>query len=569
MLASELQSVIIEFEVKKTIEKNRSFKRGEFWQKFKQWWQKNWSIVALLVYAFLIRAVYPLTESFVFRFDHGKDSLAVMDLILNGNLKFVGPWTSIPGLFFGPAWYYFLGICYLIGNLTPVAGIWGMIGLILWQIWLMDKYFGKLPAVIIATGSLWITISSSAWNPYPLPLVSLGLIIILKKLIEKNEKKDGQKEQLKWYLKQFFWLGFLMALGLHFSSAYAVFYLLIIPAAIGIGKIKINWQRIIAAGAGFLVPSIPQILFELKNNFMEIRAVFDYLFNAESSRASENYSLPFILKSSLGEMKNALIPDLRLGSESLTQTVNLILLIGFLILTLGAIVVFCKKHRSDFKKDRAFLLILGLFIFIPLIGISLLHFNIWYLLGLLPAVVILITYFWKTLPKKIILGWMLIVLIIPIINLYHFFNYDVNDFFANDYMFFKPTKNAIEAIKKDVGNRNFAVFTFVPDIYDFSWQYLWLLGATKGEKLPVYFAYQKEAPIYAKEKPALMERFNYEENSELSEINYYVMGGGVANEELKYFEEWLGMQDDDPRAGRLIMTTEGEAAIQVFAVEQR
>ena len=64
-------------------------------------------------------------------------------------------------------------------------------------------------------------------------LVSLLILVILKQI--NQSKKDT-------YLS-YFLLTFFASLGFHFSTAYAIFYPVIIIAYFILNKIKIRWQH--------------------------------------------------------------------------------------------------------------------------------------------------------------------------------------------------------------------------------------------------------------------------------------------------------------------------------------
>ena len=70
--------------------------------------KKEWYVLALIVFVIVTRYIFLHDATIPFGFDHGKDSLAVFHMWTTRSLKFIGPWTSIPGLYFGPAWYYLL-----------------------------------------------------------------------------------------------------------------------------------------------------------------------------------------------------------------------------------------------------------------------------------------------------------------------------------------------------------------------------------------------------------------------------------------------------------------------------
>src|SRR3989344_8541555 len=100
----------------------------------------------LLAWVALTRLPWLLSGTFLFGFDQGRDAVAVLHLIKTLNPVFIGPWTSIPGLFFGPAWYYLLAPTYLLTQGHPLAGPVTMFVLCLVGITLTYKYLGAYEA---------------------------------------------------------------------------------------------------------------------------------------------------------------------------------------------------------------------------------------------------------------------------------------------------------------------------------------------------------------------------------------------------------------------------------------
>ena len=138
-------------------------------------------IIFLIIFSLFTKSILIIPNNIPFSFDHGKDSIAILHMVKTFSPKLIGPWTSIPGLFFGPAWYYLLGPVYFLTNGNPVSAVFTMIALNLVTIYLAYKHFGKLEAVVFATADAFIILSTSAWNPFPAPLLMLIILIILKK----------------------------------------------------------------------------------------------------------------------------------------------------------------------------------------------------------------------------------------------------------------------------------------------------------------------------------------------------------------------------------------------------
>lgn len=445
--------------------------------------------ITLLTRYFLLR-----DEVIPFSFDHGKDSLAVLDMWLNRSPKLVGPWTSIPGLFFGPAWYYLLLPFYILFNGHPVGGAWAMVFLLLVQIVLAYKYLGKKEAIIITGSSFFVTISTSAWNPFPMALLSLLILIVLKQLYVKKELK----------IPQAFVLGSAAALGFHFSTAFAVLYPLLIVLSLVRLKIKFSLLRIAFLLFGFAWPFLPQFVFELRHQFIGSRAVWQYLTEGGGSGWSID-GLATVFSSLLTEIRHFILPNLNTPSYGWSTILNLLLLV------LIAKIIFALHRRSiQEKKDFSSYLSMPfeylIWVILPLFFFSVMHFNVWYLYALAPVFVMMLADLLNFAPKKLTKLLLLAFLLAPFFKVNYFLQKEKEELLNNPR--FLPMQLRIVA---DLRNRSegqpFSVYTYANDVYDFSYQYIYFYQALAGQKLPVEFSYKIDTSDYVVQKSDLIAYF--------------------------------------------------------------
>lgn len=398
----------------------------------------------LLVWAALTRLPPILSGTIPFSFDHGRDSLAILHFVKTSNPVFLGPWTSIPGLFFGPGWYYLLAPGYWLTQGSPLAGPFTMFILGLLGIFLAYKYLGFYEAIIMSTAPLWLQLATGAANPFPMAFIGLLLVIALKK---------------GW---NSLWLGLVLGLGFHFSSALAILWLLVIPFLI---KPK-QWPKL---ALGIFLTFIPQLLFEIKNNWIEAKSLIEYFRLGESQHINPG-KITLVTQSIIHELNLAILPNIPWLS-----------VIGLLILGVGAV---------GWPK-------IGVLIFIPLVGFWFLHYNPWYAYGLAPLAVVLTGKVLRALPKKIAWVYCLLLLITSIPQ---------KKPELLTYKAFLPAKlTAINYIYDQSGRQPFASYHYLPEIYDYAYQYLYIRQAFKGKPLPVEFSYQPDAPTYVNEKADLLE----------------------------------------------------------------
>ena len=135
----------------------------------------------LLAWAAFTRLPLIISGIIPFSFDHGRDSLAVLHFIKTLNPVFLGPWTSIPGLFFGPGWYYLLAPAYFLVQGNPVAGAWIMffVGLLelISEIAKIISFAFRLFGNIFAGEVLLAVIGSLAALVVPMPFYGLEIFV--------------------------------------------------------------------------------------------------------------------------------------------------------------------------------------------------------------------------------------------------------------------------------------------------------------------------------------------------------------------------------------------------------
>ena len=457
----------------------------------------------LLVFLYVLNRL-PLLffQTFAFTFDHGKDSLAVMDLVTSLSPKLIGPWTSIPGLYFGPGWYYLLAPLYWILNFHPLAGPLTMMGIGFIQLIVVYKYFGKLTALILVSAPIWFITTTNASNPYPLTLVTWIILILLDK-IKKTPKS----------IKLWLFLGISIGMGFHFSTAFAILYLLLVPMSIWLRKIKPKKFMIGICLLGLSLPFIPQGLFEIRHNFSETKAVLNYLSGEANIEIVPKSSIFTVVYKSVAELKLAVTTGVIGGA---VEDATLLVLFCFVIL--WAVKKFGFRRKTVISHS-----IVEFFIWsvVTITWLSVTHFNTWYLLGLMPLVVLLFSQLAKKLPKLLLGMWIVLLLIAPFVSVGKIIlNYPQ---LSADRSFLPVKLKTIETVYQIAGDKPFASFQYAPHIYDFDWQYLYFWRAANGDHLPTEFAYEPTVVPYIVEKPDLLNHFSFAIDQRWPEIIFYIV----------------------------------------------
>jgi hypothetical protein len=166
--------------------------------------------------------------------DQGRDYLAARDLILNQRPTFVGPQTSIPWLYLGPFFYYFLALFLILGKFNPLWPVFGtafMGVLTIYLIFVLGKRLfgeevGLLASLFYAISSFAVLQSRISLHPSIAPFF---VSIYLLSLVENLGKK---KRRTLWDL--ILVASFLIAIQLHLSAV------LLIPISLLIYELKIK-----------------------------------------------------------------------------------------------------------------------------------------------------------------------------------------------------------------------------------------------------------------------------------------------------------------------------------------
>lgn len=488
----------------------------------------------MIAFAFLARIFYLFPNTIPFSFDHGKDSIAVLHMIKTFSPKFIGPWTSIPGLYFGPAWYYLLAPAYLFSGGNPVSAAVLMTLFVVVEVALAYKYFGKYEAIIMASAPGWLIISKSAWNPFPMTLLILCIMILLKEMRKRGEHRE----------KIFFGLFFIASLEFHFSAAFAVLALLSLLLILTYRRVRLSAKVLGYSLLGFVLPFLPQLLFELKHQFVETKAVIAYFTQGEPQKWGLS-KIQNVLTITLGEMKLAVLPELQKPFPLSAQTV---LIFSVLLLFVGWVYVMRKKVGYPLWFESL------AFVCIPLAGFFFLHFNYWYITALMPIAVLYVSHILKNAPRMIAWPYIFLLLLTPVFAYVRYFTFDRPQILQSREML--PAKvRALKYVYAEAGDKPFSSYQYVPDIYDYSYQYLYIWQAFHGRPLPSEFSYKPGEISYIPEKPSLLAKL-YVQQLPPEKIFFIV----EEPQNKDFLQAWWGQQ----KYGKIIQSVAISPQITVY-----
>lgn len=235
--------------------------------------KKNHILILVFLFAIIIRFLY-FPNNIYFGFDQARDAFVVQEL-LEGNLRLVGPTTLIDGLFHGPLYYYIFTPIYFFSNGNPewvsaflrIFNAVGVITIFMIGVTLYGRKTALLAAFLYAVSfeqtqfAIYLNHPSMAVQAVLLYYLGLSLLLFRKK-----------------------WWGLMIAmggLGLSIQFEFPLIYLSVsfglIIGGIGVwGKQlpRLTFKQLILSVLTFLFVMTSFILAEIKFHFKGVETLF-------------------------------------------------------------------------------------------------------------------------------------------------------------------------------------------------------------------------------------------------------------------------------------------------------
>ncbi|MEP7167037.1 MAG: glycosyltransferase family 39 protein [Candidatus Woesebacteria bacterium] len=232
-------------------------------------------IVLLCLVALFLRS-YALPRDLVFAYDQGRDAF-VEQRILHGHFTLIGPTTGLDGVFLGPFYYYLIFPFYFISGGNPLFAAYLLVlfhvalvaGIYFFARKIAGPLAGAIAAILFTFSSVNINYARWLSNPTPLPFFALCAFGSLWIALERKKT---------WI---FILTGVLFGLCFQLEAANALWFVptaaIILATDVWVSEKKNKFRYFLTRGLlltlGFILASIPQILFELKWNFLITRNV--------------------------------------------------------------------------------------------------------------------------------------------------------------------------------------------------------------------------------------------------------------------------------------------------------
>jgi len=167
--------------------------------------KKGFSLRAFFLFSILILGTflrfYRLSELAMFVGDQGRDYLVAKDIILYHKFPILGPQTSIPWIYLGPFFYYFLAFFLWLGKFSPVwpaygTALFGVLAIYLIYILgkkLFEEKTGLIAAFFYAISPYAVLQSRIALHPSILPVFIILFLIFLFDLITFPPRRNPRR----------------------------------------------------------------------------------------------------------------------------------------------------------------------------------------------------------------------------------------------------------------------------------------------------------------------------------------------------------------------------------------
>lgn len=422
--------------------------------------------VIIILGAFLrLQGVF--TNSFAFTFDVGRDMLALWNIAYMHKIPLIGVTTGLPGVFYGPWWYYLLTPFSLIfsGNPQGIALVMSLIGILsivfgfILGKKLSGNFLGFCLAILISVSPVLISYSSQIWNPNIAPLFVILILLVLNK-IYSLDKKDKSK--------YYFLLGLLLAFNIDLEIVFGLLLSIgIILSVIFTVKRKISIKSIFYFVLGGLIIFAPRIFFEFRHQFLMTKSFIGFFSSGNSSHGTSTILDTFISR------LNILFDQFNstLAAENKFIGLLILLFISFTLLFL---------YRKTNILIKNFINTSGIVIFIFLLGTIFFNHDIWphYLVGVPVFYILLFGISLFLLSKKLSSNLIpaLILLVVAVINLNPVnLTKSLNKpIWEGDASVYRNQVAVIDYVYKQAHGKEFKYVVYTPPLYDYTYRYLFM-----------------------------------------------------------------------------------------------
>ena len=441
-------------------------------------------LVLVITSAIKIQAVSG--NNFPFTMDQGRDMIDIRQMVLSKSPRLIGPTTSINGVFLGPFWYYFLLPPFLVSGGNPQILmywqiIWYQLSVIFlwWVIKKTNPKFAIFTAILLLFSQTSFNTGHYFWNANAMPIMTLfyfgTLFISLKKPSTLN----------------LIILGIVSGLSLQVEAAFGILFFPFSFVYLALRNKKI--LLLLHLTFGFVVTLIPQVIFELRHQFIMTKVLVAELLG-KGTILGEKMTVAERLLERWQSLLNQ-IKDLSYIPENF---VYLLFVLGII----ATVYLVLKSSRKNISINFGFIsLFFSIFSGVFFLLFSQ-HLKPWYILGISVPFVLILAYVLDYLSSKnITLKY--IVFGILVLNIFFALTFQIKHLTStvfstsNDPSQLKNLMIDVDWAYTEAKGSAFYAYNYVPSVYDYALNYLyWWYGTKTYGYQPSVVAYLPNQPEY-------------------------------------------------------------------------
>lgn len=430
------------------------------------------SFWAIIFFALIIRLLPARGNNFYFTMDQGNDAVHVREILHRHQILLDGPETGIKDFYHGPFWYYFIGIGYALTGGHPFGSVLMLIILNVattaFIILKVAKETSKATGLLVGVSLqfFWWFYDASRYGFNPFPLVALSILLIFA-LCDVAKGKP----------KSFILAAIPVGLAFHTESAGGVAFLVLylIIGILAIFKRKLKPKIFLIGILLFSIFFIPKLISEIKSDFSQTKTL------------AREYQNPSGIFSQTQSINHRVTPQ----SDQ----------VGIIILTIVFLLFLKTDKKTHFTKHyvylTALLVIISFFWFSATSG-----WQTWHTVYIRPILFIAILLMLADIikmgtPLKKLVGLCLLAIIL--ISQILFFTNRWRQFArpSNDPSLLTNELAAVDWVYQKSQNQGFYVYSYLPSVYDYPYQYLfWWYGRKQYGYVPCEYSTYPNVPDF-------------------------------------------------------------------------
>lgn len=233
-------------------------------------------LILIILIAVLFR-FYKLHEWYFFGMDQENEALIIRNILSGNHFPLIGLSNTDTGIYRGPAFLYLFTIPYLLFSGNPIAGAYvastlGVMACVLIYLVgskLFNRSVGLIASLLYAASFLVSFYERQFWNPSVIPIFSLLLGLFIFKVVTR-----------KSYMHAIVLVA-LFSLAVHSHLSILIFTPLILYSLWSIRK-NMKKRQVLFICLIFIAVQSPLLLFDLRHNFLNSKAILDTIRNTSS-----------------------------------------------------------------------------------------------------------------------------------------------------------------------------------------------------------------------------------------------------------------------------------------------